>query len=109
MAAAGRHNLLLIGSPGAGKSMLAQRPVGILPRLDSAETLEVSMIQRVAGHLRNGGLSRERPFRDPHHSGSQVAMVGGGIRARPRSPTSAFCSSTSCQSSPARCWRRCGL
>ena len=83
VAAAGGHNLLMIGPPGAGKSMLAQRLAGILPRLDAAETLEVSMIQSVAGHLRDGGLSRERPFRDPHHSASQAAMVGGGIRARP--------------------------
>lgn len=73
----------MIGPPGAGKSMLAQRLAGILPRLDAAETLEVSMIQSVAGHLRDGGLSREQPFCDPHHSASQAAMVGGGSRARP--------------------------
>ena len=83
VAAAGGHNLLMIGPPGAGKSMLAQRLAGVLPRLDAAETLEVSMIQSVAGHLRDGGLTRERPFRDPHHSASQAAMVGGGVRARP--------------------------
>ena len=83
VAAAGGHNLLMIGPPGAGKSMLAQRLAGVLPRLDAAETLELSMIQSVAGHLRDGGLTRERPFRDPHHSASQAAMVGGGVRARP--------------------------
>src|SRR5215813_2067303 len=83
IAAAGGHNLLLIGPPGSGKSMLAARLPGILPPLEPAEALELGMIQSVAGGLRNGGLSRERPFRDPHHSASLAALVGGGPRARP--------------------------
>ena len=83
IAAAGGHNLLMIGPPGAGKSMLAARLPGILPPLEPAEMLELGMIQSVAGGLRGGELSRERPFRDPHHSASLPALVGGGPRARP--------------------------
>jgi magnesium chelatase family protein len=83
IAAAGGHNLLMVGPPGSGKSMLAQRMPGILPPLDPAEALEVSMIHSVAGELRDGALMRRRPFRDPHHSASVAALVGGGIRARP--------------------------
>ena len=83
VAAAGGHNLLMIGPPGAGKSMLAARLSGILPPLDAAETLEVSMIQSVAGAIANGRLTRRRPFRDPHHSASPAALVGGGQRAKP--------------------------
>ncbi len=81
--AAGGHNLLMIGPPGAGKSMLAQRLPGLLPQLTPAEVLEVSMIQSVAGQLADGRLTRRRPFRDPHHSASLAAMIGGGTRARP--------------------------
>ena len=81
--AAGGHNLLMIGPPGSGKSMLAQRLPGILPVLDPREALEVSMIHSIAGMLGDGRLSRRRPFRDPHHSASLAAMVGGGTRARP--------------------------
>ncbi len=83
IAAAGGHNLLLIGPPGAGKSMLAQRLPGILPPLEPAELLDVSMIQSIAGVIAGGRLSAERPFRAPHHSASMAAMVGGGPRARP--------------------------
>src|SRR6267142_7020286 len=83
IAAAGGHNLLMTGPPGSGKSMLAARLPGILPPLEPAEALELGMIQSVAGGLRSGGLSRERPFRDPHHSASWAALVGGGPRARP--------------------------
>jgi magnesium chelatase family protein len=82
IAAAGGHNLLMVGPPGSGKSMLAARLPGILPPLEPAEALELGMIQSVAG-LRDGRLSRERPFRDPHHSASLPALVGGGARARP--------------------------
>ncbi len=81
--AAGGHNLLLVGPPGAGKSMLAARLPGLLPPLDAAEVLEISMIRSLAGELKDGVLTRERPFRDPHHSASMAALVGGGHRARP--------------------------
>ena len=81
--AAGAHNLLMVGPPGAGKSMLAARLPGLLPPLDADEALEVSMVQSLAGQLREGKLTRRRPFRDPHHSASLVSMVGGGTRPRP--------------------------
>jgi magnesium chelatase family protein len=81
--AAGGHNLLMIGPPGAGKSMLAARLPGLLPPLDPAEALEVSMVHSVAGSLADGRLMRARPFRDPHHSASLAALVGGGLRAKP--------------------------
>jgi len=83
VAAAGGHNLLMAGPPGAGKSMLAARLPGILPPLSPAEALEVSMIHSVAGALNGGRLLRRRPFRDPHHSASLPALAGGGLRARP--------------------------
>ena len=83
IAAAGGHNLLMIGPPGAGKSMLAQRLPGLLPPLDAREALEVSMIQSLAGELKNGAIGRRRPFRAPHHSASMAALVGGGSRAKP--------------------------
>ncbi|MGE5539790.1 MAG: YifB family Mg chelatase-like AAA ATPase [Gemmatimonas sp.] len=83
IAAAGGHNLLMIGPPGSGKSMLAQRLPGLLPTLGIDEALEVSMIHSLAGTLPDGGLIRRRPFRDPHHSASLPALVGGGMRARP--------------------------
>jgi len=83
VAAAGAHNLLMAGPPGAGKSMLAQRLPSILPPLAPRELLEVSMVQSVAGHLANGALSDRRPFRAPHHSASMAALVGGGLNARP--------------------------
>ncbi len=83
IAAAGGHNLLMMGPPGSGKSMLAQRLAGILPPLSAHELLEVSQIQSIAGALEKGKLSRIRPFRGPHHSASMAAMVGGGIKARP--------------------------
>src|SRR6202000_234717 len=83
VAAAGGHNLLMIGPPGSGKSMLASRMPGLLPMLDPAEALEVSMIHSLAGLLDEGKLLRRRPFRDPHHSASLPALVGGGMRAKP--------------------------
>ncbi|UUP17641.1 YifB family Mg chelatase-like AAA ATPase [Nitratireductor thuwali] len=83
VAAAGGHNLLMIGPPGAGKSMLAQRLPSILPPLSPRELLEVSMVSSIAGELADGRLSDRRPFRAPHHSASMAAMVGGGLRARP--------------------------
>lgn len=75
IAAAGAHNLLMIGPPGAGKSMLAARLPSILPPLTAAEALETSMIHSVAGELKNGGICFERPFRDPHHSASTPALA----------------------------------
>lgn len=83
VAAAGGHNLLMVGPPGSGKSMLAARLPSILPPLSAAELLEVSMIHSIAGHLSGGKLSDRRPFRTPHHSATMAALVGGGIRARP--------------------------
>jgi magnesium chelatase family protein len=83
IAAAGRHHLLLVGSPGSGKSMLAARLPGILPPLTAVEALETSMIHSLAGILQEGGISRERPFREPHHTASMAAIVGGGKGARP--------------------------
>ena len=83
IAAAGGHNLLMSGPPGAGKSLLAACLPGILPELNPAEALEVSMIASVAGELKNGRLVRSRPFRAPHHSASMAALVGGGLKVRP--------------------------
>ena len=83
IAAAGGHNLLMIGPPGAGKSMLAARLPGLLPELSPSEALELSMVHSVAGLLRDGRLLTRPPFREPHHSASQAAIIGGGARAKP--------------------------
>ncbi|WP_448501025.1 YifB family Mg chelatase-like AAA ATPase [Sphingomonas sp.] len=83
IAAAGGHNLLFSGPPGAGKSLMAACLPGILPALDAAEALEVSMVQSVAGLLTGGRLTRTRPFRAPHHSASMAALTGGGLKVRP--------------------------
>jgi len=83
IAAAGGHNLLMIGPPGAGKSLMAACLPGILPPLDAAEALEVSMVQSVAGTLSGGRLTRARPFRSPHHSASMAALTGGGLKVKP--------------------------
>ena len=83
IAAAGGHNLLMSGPPGSGKSMLAARLPSILPPLTPRELLEVSMIHSIAGAIAGGELTDRRPFRAPHHSASMVALVGGGINARP--------------------------
>jgi magnesium chelatase family protein len=84
IAAAGGHNLLMIGSPGAGKTMLARRLPGVLPPLSFEEALECTAIHSVAGTLPAGvGLLHERPFRAPHHTISDVALVGGGGSPRP--------------------------
>lgn len=83
VAAAGGHNLLMAGPPGAGKSMLAACLPGILPPMRPQEILEISAIASVAGKLTGGRLTNRRPYRDPHHSSSMAAMVGGGKRALP--------------------------
>jgi magnesium chelatase family protein len=82
IAAAGGHNLLMSGPPGAGKSLLAACLPGILPELTPSEALEVSMVASVAGSLMEGRLIRNRPFRSPHHSASMAALVGGGLKVR---------------------------
>ena len=83
IAAAGGHNLLMVGPPGSGKSMMAERLPGLLPPLAADELLDVSMIHSVAGLIERGSLTRHRPFRSPHHSASMAAMVGGGTKAKP--------------------------
>jgi len=83
VAAAGGHNLLMIGPPGSGKSMLAARLPGLLPPLAADEALEATMVRSLAGETGDGKLSRRRSFRDPHHSATLQALVGGGPRARP--------------------------
>ena len=83
IAAAGGHNLLFVGPPGSGKSMLAQRLPGLLPPLSPAELLETSMVHSVAGLIAKGALTRARPFRSPHHSASMAALTGGGVKAKP--------------------------
>ncbi len=81
--AAGGHNLLMIGAPGSGKSMLASCLPGILPPLSPKEALELSMVHSIAGVLPEGGIIRQRPFRSPHHSASQPALIGGGHKVKP--------------------------
>lgn len=83
IAAAGRHNMMMCGQPGSGKSMLAERLPSIIPQLSARESLDVSMIHSLAGTLPEGGLVRARPFRNPHHSASLPALIGGGTRAKP--------------------------
>ncbi|MCB2107281.1 MAG: YifB family Mg chelatase-like AAA ATPase, partial [Rhodobacteraceae bacterium] len=83
VAAAGGHNMLMIGPPGAGKSMLAQRLPGLLPPLSAVEALDVSMIHSIAGELPGGAILQQRPFRDPHHTASTAALIGGGLRVKP--------------------------
>ncbi|MGY6704878.1 YifB family Mg chelatase-like AAA ATPase [Roseinatronobacter sp.] len=83
IAAAGRHHMLMVGTPGSGKSMLAARLPGILPDLGAGEALETSMIHSISGLLEQGGISRTRPFREPHHTASVAAIVGGGKGAKP--------------------------
>jgi len=81
--AAGGHNMMMVGPPGSGKSLMANCLPGILPDLTPAEALEVSMVASVAGVLEDGRMTRTRPFRSPHHSASMAALVGGGLKAKP--------------------------
>ena len=83
IAAAGGHHLLMVGPPGAGKSMLAARLPGLLPPLNALEALDVTMIHSISGDVPETGLVTRRPFRDPHHSASMAALVGGGMKVRP--------------------------
>jgi magnesium chelatase family protein len=83
IAAAGHHNLLLVGPPGSGKSMLSKRLAGILPPMSSQESLEVTKIYSCAGLLSHGEIKQLRPFRSPHHTASAVSLVGGGQVPRP--------------------------
>ncbi|MEM6341563.1 MAG: YifB family Mg chelatase-like AAA ATPase, partial [Pseudomonadota bacterium] len=83
IAAAGRHHFMMVGTPGSGKSMLAARLSSILPPLSAAEALETSMIHSLSGLLDEGGISRSRPFREPHHTASMAAIIGGGRGAKP--------------------------
>ena len=83
IAAAGGHNLLFVGPPGSGKSMMAQRLAGLLPPLTPGELLETSMVHSMAGLIAKGTLTRTRPFRSPHHSASMAALTGGGLKAKP--------------------------
>lgn len=83
IAAAGRHHLFFVGEPGSGKSMMASRMAGLMPDMDADEALETSMIHSLSGLLTKGGISRTRPFRDPHHTASMAAIVGGGRGAKP--------------------------
>ncbi len=91
IAAAGGHNMLMTGPPGSGKSMLASCLPGILPPLSPKEALEVSMIHSLAGTLPEGGLIKTRPYRDPHHSASLPALVGGGQKPKPGEISLAHC------------------
>ena len=83
IAAAGHHHMFMVGTPGSGKSMLATRLPSILPALTPTEALETSIIHSLSGLLDEGGISRARPFREPHHTASMAAIVGGGRGAQP--------------------------
>ena len=83
IAAAGRHHVFMVGPPGSGKSMMAARMASILPPLSAMEALETSMIQSVAGLMGSDGIQSTRPFREPHHTASMAAIVGGGKGAKP--------------------------
>lgn len=83
IAASGGHNILLYGSPGCGKSMLAKRIPTILPKLNYSEALEVTKIYSISGNLAAEGLIEERPFRSPHHTSSKISLVGGGSNLMP--------------------------
>jgi magnesium chelatase family protein len=83
VAAAGGHNMLMVGPPGSGKSMIASRIAGIMPPLTSKEILETSMVYSISGSLKEGKLVTSRPYRAPHHNASMPALIGGGTKAKP--------------------------
>ncbi|PCJ27765.1 MAG: hypothetical protein COA96_02640 [SAR86 cluster bacterium] len=91
IAAAGRHNLLMIGPPGSGKTLLANILIGLLPNLNEAEALEVAMVKSAAKLQLNGANWQQRPIRTPHHSATAVSLVGGGSKANPGEISLAHC------------------
>ncbi len=91
IAAAGGHNMLMVGPPGTGKSMLASRLAGILPPPDLEEILQINMVHSVSGNILDGKLITNRPYRSPHHSCSMPAMIGGGVKAKPGEVSLAHC------------------
>jgi magnesium chelatase family protein len=109
IAAAGRHNLLMVGPPGAGKSMLAARLPGLLPPLSPREAQDVTMLHSIAGQLPSGGLIQTRPFRDPHHSASMAALLAAGrVLSRAKLPCriAGFCFWMSWRNLQSQFWMR---